>query len=155
MSLFAFSSIFSFGLGSVFGGLIAASPHLGWRWVQWVHVMYVAQNYVWISLWIFFAGLLGYMFLMSSSWWAKPVHLLFWTISRGTPERGLVTPGIDPALKLTNQAYLLSLRHRVHGLYVRKTLLVNFFLILQPQIYSWLNLLSRVFVSVIIDTYPH
>ncbi|KAG2748702.1 MFS general substrate transporter [Suillus brevipes Sb2] len=39
MSLFAFSSIFSFGLGSVFGGLIAASPHLGWRWVQWVHVM--------------------------------------------------------------------------------------------------------------------
>ncbi|KAG1730303.1 MFS general substrate transporter, partial [Suillus lakei] len=39
MSLFAFSSIFSFGLGSVFGGLIATSPHLGWRWVQWVHVM--------------------------------------------------------------------------------------------------------------------
>ncbi|KAG2133289.1 major facilitator superfamily domain-containing protein [Suillus clintonianus] len=39
MSLFAFSSIFSFGLGSVFGGLIASSPHLGWRWVQWVHVM--------------------------------------------------------------------------------------------------------------------
>lgn len=40
MSLFAFSSIFSFGLGSVFGGLIASSPHLGWRWVQWVHAMF-------------------------------------------------------------------------------------------------------------------
>ncbi|OAX38745.1 MFS general substrate transporter, partial [Rhizopogon vinicolor AM-OR11-026] len=40
MSTFAFSSIFSLGLGSVFGGLIAASPHLGWRWVQWVHVMF-------------------------------------------------------------------------------------------------------------------
>ncbi|KAG2140823.1 major facilitator superfamily domain-containing protein [Suillus cothurnatus] len=40
MSLFAFSSIFSFGLGSVFGGLIVANPHLGWRWVQWVHVMF-------------------------------------------------------------------------------------------------------------------
>ncbi|KAG1807052.1 MFS general substrate transporter [Suillus subaureus] len=40
MSLFAFSSIFSFGLGSVFGGLIVTSPHLGWRWVQWVHVMF-------------------------------------------------------------------------------------------------------------------
>ncbi|KAG1848315.1 major facilitator superfamily domain-containing protein [Suillus subalutaceus] len=45
MSLFAFSSIFSFGLGSVFGGLIATSPHLGWRWVQWVHVM-VSGAYV-------------------------------------------------------------------------------------------------------------
>ncbi|OJA10286.1 hypothetical protein AZE42_05006 [Rhizopogon vesiculosus] len=40
MSMFAFSSICSLGLGSVFGGLIAASPHLGWRWVQWVHVMF-------------------------------------------------------------------------------------------------------------------
>ncbi|KAG1731631.1 major facilitator superfamily domain-containing protein, partial [Suillus paluster] len=40
MSLFAFTSLFSFGLGSAFGGLIAASPHLGWRWVQWVHVMF-------------------------------------------------------------------------------------------------------------------
>ncbi|KAG2133290.1 MFS general substrate transporter [Suillus clintonianus] len=40
MSLFAFSSIFSFGLGSAFGGLIASSPDLGWRWVQWVHVMF-------------------------------------------------------------------------------------------------------------------
>ncbi|KAG2140197.1 MFS general substrate transporter [Suillus clintonianus] len=40
MSLFAFTTIFAFGLGSVFGGLIAANPHLGWRWVQWVHVMF-------------------------------------------------------------------------------------------------------------------
>ncbi|KAG2340276.1 MFS general substrate transporter [Suillus weaverae] len=40
MSLFAFSSLFSFGLGSAFGGLISASPHLGWRWVQWLHVMF-------------------------------------------------------------------------------------------------------------------
>ncbi|KAG1779255.1 MFS general substrate transporter, partial [Suillus placidus] len=40
MSLFAFTSLFSFGLGSAFGGLISASPHLGWRWVQWLHVMF-------------------------------------------------------------------------------------------------------------------
>lgn len=40
MSLFAFSALFSFGLGSAFGGLIATSPHLGWRWVQWVHAMF-------------------------------------------------------------------------------------------------------------------
>ncbi|KAG2039260.1 major facilitator superfamily domain-containing protein, partial [Suillus americanus] len=37
---YAFSSLFSFGLGSAFGGLISASPHLGWRWVQWVHAMF-------------------------------------------------------------------------------------------------------------------
>ncbi|KAG1863137.1 MFS general substrate transporter, partial [Suillus subluteus] len=40
MSLYAFSSLFSFGLGSALGGLISASPHLGWRWVQWVHAMF-------------------------------------------------------------------------------------------------------------------
>ncbi|KAJ8579897.1 MFS general substrate transporter [Rhizopogon salebrosus TDB-379] len=40
ISLLAFTSIFSTGLGSVFGGLIASNPHLGWRWVQWVHVMF-------------------------------------------------------------------------------------------------------------------
>ncbi|KAG2140822.1 MFS general substrate transporter [Suillus cothurnatus] len=40
MSMFALSSLFSFGLGSAFGGLISASPHLGWRWVQWVHAMF-------------------------------------------------------------------------------------------------------------------
>ncbi|KAJ8593513.1 MFS general substrate transporter, partial [Rhizopogon salebrosus TDB-379] len=40
MSIFAFSALFFFGLGSVFGGLIAADSHLGWRWVQWVQVMF-------------------------------------------------------------------------------------------------------------------
>ncbi|KIJ15139.1 Drug:H+ antiporter-1 family protein [Paxillus involutus ATCC 200175] len=39
MSLFAFSSLFSIGLGSVIGGVIESEPHLGWRWVQWIHVM--------------------------------------------------------------------------------------------------------------------
>ncbi|KAF8837441.1 MFS general substrate transporter [Paxillus ammoniavirescens] len=39
MSLFAFSSLFSIGLGSVIGGVIESDPHLGWRWVQWIHVM--------------------------------------------------------------------------------------------------------------------
>ncbi|KAF9237707.1 major facilitator superfamily domain-containing protein [Melanogaster broomeanus] len=39
MSIFAFASSFSIGLGSVIGGLIESSPHLGWRWVQWIHVI--------------------------------------------------------------------------------------------------------------------
>ncbi|KAF9226215.1 MFS general substrate transporter [Gyrodon lividus] len=39
MSLFAFTSLFSIGLGSVIGGVIQSNSHLGWRWVQWIHVM--------------------------------------------------------------------------------------------------------------------
>lgn len=39
MALFAFACLFSFGMGSVIGGLIASQPHMGWRWVQWIHVM--------------------------------------------------------------------------------------------------------------------
>ncbi|OJA17621.1 hypothetical protein AZE42_10118 [Rhizopogon vesiculosus] len=40
MAMFSFTAVFSIGLGSVFGGLIASNPHLGWRWVQWIHVMF-------------------------------------------------------------------------------------------------------------------
>lgn len=39
MAFFAFSSMFSFGMGSVIGGLIASQPNMGWRWVQWIHAM--------------------------------------------------------------------------------------------------------------------
>ncbi|KIJ63081.1 hypothetical protein HYDPIDRAFT_29773 [Hydnomerulius pinastri MD-312] len=39
MSLFAFTSLFAIGLGSVIGGVIQSNPNLGWRWVQWIHVM--------------------------------------------------------------------------------------------------------------------
>ncbi|KAG6379526.1 major facilitator superfamily domain-containing protein [Boletus reticuloceps] len=38
MTLFAFTSLFSIGLGSVIGGVIQSS--LGWRWVQWIHIMF-------------------------------------------------------------------------------------------------------------------
>ncbi|KAN0085682.1 Major facilitator superfamily domain containing protein [Tylopilus felleus] len=38
MTLFAFSHLFATGLGSVIGGVIQSS--LGWRWVQWIHVMF-------------------------------------------------------------------------------------------------------------------
>lgn len=37
MTLFAFASLFGLGLGSVIGGVIQSS--LGWRWVQWIHIM--------------------------------------------------------------------------------------------------------------------
>ncbi|KAH7882287.1 MFS general substrate transporter [Phlebopus sp. FC_14] len=40
MSLFAFTTVFSFGLGSVIGGVIQSNHNLGWRWVQWIHVMF-------------------------------------------------------------------------------------------------------------------
>jgi len=41
MALFAFACLFSFGMGAVIGGLIASQPHMGWRWVQWIHAMQV------------------------------------------------------------------------------------------------------------------
>ncbi|KAJ8581146.1 MFS general substrate transporter [Rhizopogon salebrosus TDB-379] len=50
MSLFAFAIMFSLGLGSAFGGLIAANPHLGWRWVQWIHVIFSAAYVLNVAL---------------------------------------------------------------------------------------------------------
>lgn len=38
MSLFAFTSLFGLGLGSVIGGVIQST--LGWRWIQWIHIMW-------------------------------------------------------------------------------------------------------------------
>ncbi|KIM63377.1 hypothetical protein SCLCIDRAFT_15564 [Scleroderma citrinum Foug A] len=43
MALFAFACLFSFGMGAVIGGLIASQPHMGWRWVQWIHAMISAM----------------------------------------------------------------------------------------------------------------
>ncbi|KAH0834693.1 major facilitator superfamily domain-containing protein [Lanmaoa asiatica] len=40
MTMFAFASLFAIGLGSGIGGVIQSNPSLGWRWVQWIHVMF-------------------------------------------------------------------------------------------------------------------
>ncbi|KAL4077375.1 major facilitator superfamily domain-containing protein [Scleroderma citrinum] len=43
MAFFAFSSLFSFGMGSIIGGVIVSQPHMGWRWVQWIHAIMSAM----------------------------------------------------------------------------------------------------------------
>ena len=39
MSLYSVGIIASCGLGPTIAGWIEANPSLGWRWIQWVHVM--------------------------------------------------------------------------------------------------------------------
>ena len=40
MSLYALVIVSSVGLGPTVAGWIEANPSLGWRWIQWIHVMY-------------------------------------------------------------------------------------------------------------------
>jgi len=42
MSFFALCCVAAQGLGPVIAGVIEADPRLGWRWIQWVHVMLVS-----------------------------------------------------------------------------------------------------------------
>jgi MFS family permease len=39
MSLYALGIIASMGLGPTIAGWIEANPSMGWRWIQWIHVM--------------------------------------------------------------------------------------------------------------------
>ena len=41
MSVFAIMVLSGPGVGCLAGGWIEQNPHLGWRWIQWIHVMYV------------------------------------------------------------------------------------------------------------------
>lgn len=41
MSIFSVTAIGGTGIGPVAAGWIAANPHLQWRWIQWLHAMYV------------------------------------------------------------------------------------------------------------------
>ena len=40
MSLFAVMALTGPGVGCVAAGWIEQNPHLEWRWIQWIHVMY-------------------------------------------------------------------------------------------------------------------
>ncbi|KAG8216337.1 major facilitator superfamily domain-containing protein [Butyriboletus roseoflavus] len=50
MTVFAFVSLFAIGLGSVIGGVIQSNPALGWRWVQWIHIVFSGIFIVLVSL---------------------------------------------------------------------------------------------------------
>lgn len=41
MSIFTAAAIGGNGLGPIAGGWIEMNPHLGWRWIQWIHTMYI------------------------------------------------------------------------------------------------------------------
>ena len=41
MSIFVLAAIGGIGGGAVIGGWIEMNPHLGWRWIQWIQMMYV------------------------------------------------------------------------------------------------------------------
>ena len=41
MSLYSLCAIGSVGLGPVAAGWIEMNPRLQWRWIQWIHMMYV------------------------------------------------------------------------------------------------------------------
>lgn len=41
MAMFSFAAVGCTGVGAVAAGWIEQNPHLGWRWIQWVHFMCV------------------------------------------------------------------------------------------------------------------
>ena len=44
MSLFALCAVGGTGMGPVIGGWIEANRHMGWRWIQWMNMMYVIYS---------------------------------------------------------------------------------------------------------------
>ncbi|KZS94443.1 MFS general substrate transporter [Sistotremastrum niveocremeum HHB9708] len=44
MSVFSLAAIGATGLGPVLGGLIEQNPHLQWRWIQWIHVIFAGLS---------------------------------------------------------------------------------------------------------------
>ena len=44
MSVFAIMALIGPGVGCTASGWIEQNPHLEWRWIQWIHVMYVGKT---------------------------------------------------------------------------------------------------------------
>lgn len=40
MALFSLAAIGGAGLGPLMSGWIEVNPHLEWRWIQWIQMMY-------------------------------------------------------------------------------------------------------------------
>jgi hypothetical protein len=49
MSMFSVCAIGGTGIGPVVGGWIEANRHMGWRWIQWINVMYDASAACWTT----------------------------------------------------------------------------------------------------------
>lgn len=46
MSIFTLTAISGVAVGPVAAGWIDMDPRLGWRWIQWIHAMYVANVFL-------------------------------------------------------------------------------------------------------------
>jgi hypothetical protein len=45
MALYSLSAVASVGISATAAGWIEANPHMQWRWIQWIHVMWVLKLY--------------------------------------------------------------------------------------------------------------
>ncbi|KAG1817105.1 major facilitator superfamily domain-containing protein [Suillus subaureus] len=50
MAFFALVAVVGTGLGPVIAGVIEANPRLGWRWIQWIHVMFTGAYFISVVL---------------------------------------------------------------------------------------------------------
>ncbi|KAG0698233.1 MFS general substrate transporter [Suillus ampliporus] len=50
MAFFTLVAVAGTGLGLVFAGIIEADPRLGWRWIQWIHVMFTGAYFISVVL---------------------------------------------------------------------------------------------------------
>ncbi|KAG2743990.1 MFS general substrate transporter [Suillus brevipes Sb2] len=50
MAFFALIAVAGTGLGPLIAGVIEANPRLGWRWIQWVHVMFTGAYFISVVL---------------------------------------------------------------------------------------------------------
>ncbi|KAJ8591031.1 MFS general substrate transporter [Rhizopogon salebrosus TDB-379] len=46
MAFFTLAGVAAQGLGPVIAGVIEADPRLGWRWIQWIHVMFTGVQFI-------------------------------------------------------------------------------------------------------------
>ena len=45
MAMFSFAAVGCTGVGAVAAGWVELNPHLGWRWIQWIHFMCVLLSH--------------------------------------------------------------------------------------------------------------
>ncbi|KAG1738888.1 major facilitator superfamily domain-containing protein [Suillus paluster] len=50
MAFFSLACVAAIGLGPVIAGVIEADPRLGWRWIQWIHVMFSGAYFISVVL---------------------------------------------------------------------------------------------------------
>jgi hypothetical protein len=47
MSIYTICTIQALGVGATIAAYVETAPHMGWRWIQWIHCMYVVRSIHW------------------------------------------------------------------------------------------------------------